>query len=263
MGAPFKEIKMEGRRHFLVGGEIVVNPRCKYLVAHYDRVEGTPGANDNSASVHHLLDFSRSLLKRSGPLKNAPEWPGNLRIVFTDGEELGPALGPQEQGAFALGKFLTTLGARDGFFVVFDMTGIGDAFVLGRAGEQLLAHRSELLAAHKDLARRFVFNRLHARRLLSATGSGQYFEVNTPFSDDMGLLMAGIPAIQISLLPHKEALQYKKNAPRTGEEIRPPSWQSMHTDQDRPERLSQSAFPLMRELLERITAYPLPDLRKS
>jgi hypothetical protein len=52
------------------------------LVAHYDSVYGSPGANDNGAAVAALLEAARAL-KAGPPLKN------NVIFLFTDGEEAG------------------------------------------------------------------------------------------------------------------------------------------------------------------------------
>ena len=52
------------------------------LVAHYDTVDHSPGAGDNTSSVAALLETLRAL-KAGPPLKN------NVVVLFTDGEECG------------------------------------------------------------------------------------------------------------------------------------------------------------------------------
>jgi hypothetical protein len=58
------------------------NTRAVLLVAHYDTVEGSPGAGDNGSSVVALLETLRAL-KAGTPLKN------DVIFLFTDGEESG------------------------------------------------------------------------------------------------------------------------------------------------------------------------------
>lgn len=52
------------------------------LVAHYDTVDHSPGAGDNTSSVAALLETLRAL-KAGSPLKN------DVVVLFTDGEECG------------------------------------------------------------------------------------------------------------------------------------------------------------------------------
>lgn len=56
------------------------------LVAHYDTVPETPGANDDSASVAILLEVARDL-KANEPSQN------DVILLFTDGEEPSPRFG--------------------------------------------------------------------------------------------------------------------------------------------------------------------------
>ena len=56
------------------------------LMAHYDTVPTTPGANDNSAAVATVLEAARALI--AGPaLRN------DIVLLFTDGEEPAPRFG--------------------------------------------------------------------------------------------------------------------------------------------------------------------------
>ena len=56
------------------------------LVAHYDTVPESPGANDNSASVAILLEVARVLMAKE-PLEN------DVILLLTDGEEPSPRFG--------------------------------------------------------------------------------------------------------------------------------------------------------------------------
>ena len=58
------------------------NNRAVLLVAHYDSVATSFGANDDGAGVVTLLETARAL-KTSGPLKN------DVILLFSDGEEVG------------------------------------------------------------------------------------------------------------------------------------------------------------------------------
>jgi hypothetical protein len=143
-----------------------------------------------------------------------------------------------EQGSYALAK--TWKPVKGLLPLVLDMTGLGDTLVLGHTAEQLVrkvrGEASPVDQAVSDKVRRA------AKRFLSICGG---VEIDTPFSDDLGLLLAGFPAIQLSLLPRKEAFVYR----RSGE--RPPSWRAMHTADDTPETLWPSSRVFMAEVLEK------------
>lgn len=237
---PFELVKTGRHRHVQVRGarppEVQRGERV--LLAHYDRVAGAPGANDNGASVLALVDY----LMR--PHRGSP-----LRVVFTDGEELAPGVAPAEQGAYGLARHW---GEVPGVFpVVFDMTGIGDTVVLGHLGEELI-RRVRPEARPTDLDD-YARTRLTARRWLASCGVGECFEVNTPFSDDLGLFLAGIPAVQISVLPRKEAQAYRRDG------TFPQAWKTMHTAQDLPEALWPSSRSLVAGLLDRLEQWSLGD----
>lgn len=235
---PFELVKTGRFRHVQVRGGRpgVPQPGEKVLVAHYDRVAGTPGANDNGASVLALVDYLRR--PRKGPA---------LRVVFTDGEELGSGGQASDQGSYALARHW---GPVAGLFpVVLDMTGVGDTVVLGHLGEELI-RKTRPGTPPTDLDD-YARTRLGARRWLATCGAGDALEVNTPFSDDLGLFLAGIPAVQLSLLPRKEALAYRRDGQL------PPAWRTMHTAEDQPGALWPSSRDLMAELLEKLEGFPL------
>ena len=56
------------------------------LMAHYDTVPSTPGANDNSAAVATVLETARALI--AGPALD-----NDVILLFTDGEEPAPRFG--------------------------------------------------------------------------------------------------------------------------------------------------------------------------
>ena len=55
--------------------------KIKTVIAHYDIFPGSPGANDNTSSVFALMNWAAQLFK-SGIQHN-------VRLIFTDGEEIG------------------------------------------------------------------------------------------------------------------------------------------------------------------------------
>jgi len=248
-GIPFELVKTGTLRHVQVrsGRSSRPQPGEKVLIAHYDRVPGSPGANDNGASVLGLVDY----LRRSR--QTLP-----LRVVFTDGEELAPGAPVSSQGAYALAVHW---GPLDGLFpVVLDMTGIGDTVILGHLGEHLLRQaRGDSVPFSLDTYGRL---RLEARRWLAGSGAGDTLEVNTPFSDDLGLFLGGIPAVQVSLLPRKEALEYRRQRLDPGElsgrdpGALPPSWRAMHSVGDSPATLWPQSRRLLGHLLDRLEQFP-------
>ena len=58
------------------------------LVAHYDTVPATPGANDNSAAVATLLESGRAILA-------GPQLRNDVILLFTDSEEPNPRYGSE------------------------------------------------------------------------------------------------------------------------------------------------------------------------
>ena len=243
---PFDVVETGRFRHVQVRGTRapVPSPGEKLVLAHYDRVTETPGANDNGASVLALFDYVAAVRTEA------------LRAVFTDGEELSGHSGA-EQGAYALAR--SWGGVRGLLPLVLDMTGIGDTLVAGHLAEQLVRQvRGDPSPLEADASARV---RRAAKRLLSAHGG---LEINTPFSDDLGLLLAGFPAIQLSLLPRGEAAGYRQRRAAPGEltgtaaGVLPPSWRAMHTAADTPETLWPESRILIGEVLKSFEKLPWP-----
>jgi len=112
----------------------------KTVLVHYDRAcapDGsfiTPGANDNSAAVFQVLRFAERLMRKEIPL---PGGIHNMRIFFTDGEELGASSvsGAKAQGAFALASLFRKLGIVNDDVFVLDGCGRGDVLAVSTAGK--------------------------------------------------------------------------------------------------------------------------------
>jgi hypothetical protein len=94
----YKVLEIAGNRHFIAAPPLpeeksFLRRPPTTLVAHYDRAEGSPGANDNSAGVFLLLETAMKL-KKSGV--------NNWIVIFTDKEELKSGESIQAQGAYTL-----------------------------------------------------------------------------------------------------------------------------------------------------------------
>jgi hypothetical protein len=166
------------------------------LVAHYDRVEGSPGANDNSIAVFHLLRAAMIFAEQ-----NINNW----IIIFTDKEELVSGENFEAQGSFTLAQKLKTWGLEKARIFNFDACGTGNAFILSTITDTILGNNDrpninklkENIRVLRNRALETV-NKLRFEKVLLAP---------TPFCDDMGFLRAGFVAQTITLLPEEEASQ--------------------------------------------------------
>lgn len=243
----------------------------KTLVAHYDRVPGTPGANDNSAAVFQLL-YSINKLKS---LKFAH----NVQILLTDKEELTPSQSVTTQGAFQLARLFREKNITNCIFFVFDMCGIGDTLVYGKTGLQLLKSKMENDSRYKPVVRRMEDFSITFSDLFLQFRDGEFFNLNTLFSDDLGLLLNRFPSVQLSVLPYDEAITLKNNLlsipeeqwhllydkGMLSEEYRdfiksqlPFSWKGNHGEGDEVETLTAGAFELIDEFIMELAAFQIP-----
>ena len=104
-GVSSSVINIEEKKHLYVNfPSRSYNPqfKIKTLISHYDIVEGSPGANDNSAANFALADFAVKVYEKASRGRAS-----NIRIFFTDGEELGEE-GVKSQGAFGLAELFRT-----------------------------------------------------------------------------------------------------------------------------------------------------------
>ena len=238
--------------------------KIKTVISHYDRVPASPGANDNSAANFSLADFAAQLSKK-------PNFVHNVRIFFTDGEELGEE-GVSSQGAFALADLFRKLGITNDDVYVFDACGRGDVAILARAG----------LDAKVSLKFKKRFANLYERtqNLLRTASPNSWMTLPVPYSDNAGFLACGIPAVAITFLPKDEAALYYKNlmADKNLEkavmncridssvknasdlsiqrfkyqEKMPMTWRLFHTEYDNFLSLTPESFALMQKILSEI-----------
>lgn len=264
---PCTVVELAGRAHIAVRfGKGAYHPffQTTTLIAHYDRDEGpppSPGANDNSAACFLLVELAEKLLTRENH---------NIMILFTGGEEAGKQ-GVARQGAFALGTGLRRLNQTAGRVFVLDACGRGDTLILSAVappGGSVL-HRRKIRAFYKDLEEL----RAEAAVLAQKSCPGRWLSLPTPYSDNAGLLAAGIPAQLITVLPREEAETLLRTAGGIpGEQFRrlllafrdtgngavPQTWRMMHTAQDTADTLTPEAFTLMRSFLDALSRDKTP-----
>ncbi|HPE90227.1 MAG TPA: hypothetical protein P5298_13060 [Spirochaetia bacterium] len=271
------ELGVRPRTLSIAGGRFVVarprgprrdgRYRVKVITAHHDRVAGTPGALDNSAACLQLVRF----------LDEARD-AFNTVVVFTDKEELGqgphddPArrsAGPTEQGSYELGKVLAAeLGPGAPMVFPLDVTGRGDALVLSRAAEGLALRQGwepRVRAAVGSLASETAAMAEAATRLMA--GRGQVLRASLPFGEDLGFMLAGLPALTVTVLPRAEAealatdgaLPAWASPSAPGSRV-PATWRVLHGPDDRVGLYDDDAFRLVARFLERLAALRVPAM---
>lgn len=188
---------IDGKNHILVQfPSKMYNPqfKIKTVCAHYDRVAGSPGANDNSAADWMLMDWAVSLASM--------ERFHNVRIFFTDGEELGWNTGVNEQGAFGIASVFKRLGFVNDDVFVFDSCGRGEIPILARQTFPENSSQS-FLRSYNDLYER-------TQNILRRSCPGRWMSLPVPYSDNASFLACGIPAMAITMLPAQEAALYSR-----------------------------------------------------
>jgi hypothetical protein len=224
----------------------------KTILVHYDRAAESPGANDNSAAVFQAMDWAVRL-NRSAKFHN-------VRLIFTDGEELTGNTGVTAQGAFAVAQRLKSLGIVNEDVYVFDCTGRGDVLVLSKAGLTS--------SANGTFNRRFTDLYRRTEDLLSAVSPEAWFTLPVPYSDNAGFLACGIPAVCITILPSTEVSAYllelrrdktletkvltKGHSDPLFHQQLPLTWQLLHSKDDAIPTLTPRAWALMAKLLDRL-----------
>ena len=222
--------------------------KSPYLfTAHYDRVENSPGANDNSIAVFHLLRTALSFIK-SGI--------DNWIIVFTDKEEIIAGESLEAQGAFTLAKKLISWGLEKSKIFNFDVCGAGSTFIISTTTDHIL---KDSTSANIDKIRKAILNlRNHALAAADCLRMEKVLLAPTPFSDDVGFLRAGLAVQTITLLPSEEADQYEtllrsqnnfadliiSGKIKDPHEYRrlPETWRNLNNANDTPSRLTPQYF---------------------
>ena len=228
-------LQMEGKNHIYVKfPQSQYNPmfRIKTVIAHYDRFSGSPGANDNSAAVFCLLEWAAQLARFAAPSFH------NIRLIFTDGEELGEK-GVSQQGAFPLAQVFRRLGITNDDIFVFDCMGRGDVPILTQT---ILPHKvpAKFIKAFSELEQR-------AASLLQTSANGRWFSLPCNYSDNASFIANGIPAVAITMLPSQEVTAATRG------EI-PETWRLLHTAGDNLNSLTAQSFEIFHNILNNLAA---------
>ncbi|MEI6385903.1 MAG: M28 family peptidase [Spirochaetota bacterium] len=277
-GIPSQVLAIAGRRHLLVrachGKPAVI------LVAHYDRVPGSPGALDNSAACLVLVRVAErmgsSSLGKNRDRHHGGEGKsqrGGLLILFTDGEEAPATEGALSQGAYSLGLGLKSIlgggqtppggytnGAPGGqtprkratrpAILVLDVIGKGSRLLVSTS-----ARRAFEPGEDPEGAAILAGTVTAVRKAAAKAGIGEPLELPLPWSDDLGFSLAGLPSIGISLLPAAEAERLSRAVSglallpgaETLGKAWPGTWALTHSPQDSIECLEPEALRAMED----------------
>jgi hypothetical protein len=230
--------------------------RVKVVTAHHDRVPGTPGALDNSAACVQLVEF---LSTDRGAF--------NTLVVFTDREELGSwnpmaplrsATAPSEQGSYELGKAFAGMGLRAPMVFPLDVTGRGDALILSRASEGLARHGGRNGGLDAIIAQTDSMAVAVARMM---AGRAPVYRARVPFGEDLGFMLAGVPALTVTVLPRDEAMAIAGlgglpawASPMAPGLKTPGTWSHLHGPGDTTDLYTADAFELVGRFLDRLAA---------
>ena len=248
--------------------------KFKTVLVHYDRFPGSPGANDNSSSVLAVLDWALRL----------KTWNGvhNVRIFFTDGEEMGgqSSAGVSSQGAYGLASLYKKMGITNDDIYVFDCCGRGTIPVLAQTDFSRLNPKSPFTRNFASLYER-------TKALLQIVSPHKWLNLPVPYSDNAGFLACGIPAVAITFLPADEAQKYIKELMKDKnlenavmnrakeesslargktqilpdfmyKEKMPMTWRLLHSQYDNVLSLNPESFELMEKLLDTLARQKFP-----
>jgi hypothetical protein len=257
-GVPFMPVSLSTGKHIIVHYPKKNYNKCyknKLLIAHYDRKEGTEGANDNSAACFILMNFATYLL--------SCDYEHNIKIIFTDSEETASA-GLELQGSYKLALGLRQLNMAEADVYIFDMCGRGDTLIFSLAG---------IYGRPKEKTTTLV--ELHNKAISHAKESAcKHLSLITPYSDNAGFIAAGLNAQLVTVLPSDEALTLQKGIEELKEKpiypklidiilknkklekdselekIIPLTWQKMHTPFDTLDTLTDSSFILVHNYMK-------------
>ena len=233
-GVPFTRHRFatfEGRGDNYVV-DLGAGDRTLILIAHHDAVPGSPGANDNTASVAILL----ALLER---LAATPPSRLRVRLLFPACEELG-YLGAR---AYVRDASLDRVAG----VLSLELCGMGDTLAIWDAGAQT-TFLSTVRGALENVGRR-------ADETYHVVGKIPVFG-----SDHRAFAAAGIPAYGLTMVPASEADALRafvfspmKSALRAVKR-RPVPFDTYHTTRDALGTLDAAALDAVVEALEAMVA---------
>lgn len=262
-GINSSSIVIDGKSHIYVDfskNNYNTRFKIKTLVAHYDRVPSSTGANDNTSGVFALIEAAKRL--------STSDFVHNTRIIFTDGEEDG-RFGVLEQGAFSLAKRLKELNSIDGEVFVFDCVGRGEVPVI-----------SEIeFPKNVDVSfyRKYMNLISNTNSIISNYSPYNNMILPTSFSDNAGFIANGIPAVLITMLPKDEVANYMSNLKRIPglkesvlnrkledvpnksqpeyilRESIPLTWKYFHTQYDNITTLTPVSFSIISKIIDEIS----------
>ena len=232
-GVPFTRERFEtfeGRgENFCV--EVGRGDRALVLIAHHDAVPGSPGANDNAASVAILLSLLEHWATR--------EPPGRVRLLFPACEELG-YLGTR--------AWVRAHGVQDVAGVLsLELPGVGDSVAVwdARAPTPFL---SRVCGALEGSGLR-VDESYHVVGRIPVFGS-----------DHRAFAAAGVPAYGLTSVPAAEAdalrafVFHPVRATLRSAVRRPPPFDTYHTARDSGATLDATALGRVTRALEAVVA---------
>lgn len=219
--------------------------KIKTILVHYDRIG--IGANDNSAAVYQVIKWAQKL--------NTQLDFHNIRIIFTDGEEIGfDSENKNFQGALGIASIFKRLGLTNDDIYAIDSCGRGDVLVVSSTGKN---------SGSKDFTKKFNILYENTIELAKKSCPEKWVTIPVPYSDNASFVAMGIPAIAITLLPKTEATSYMRelqknhnlnndvvNRSETSKDILPLTWKMMHTDQDCIENLTIESWSVMENFLD-------------
>lgn len=262
-GINSSSIVIDGKSHIYVDfskNNYNTRFKIKTLVAHYDRVPSSTGANDNTSGVFALIEAAKRL--------STSDFVHNTRIIFTDGEEDG-RFGVLEQGAFSLAKRLKELNSIDGEVFVFDCVGRGEVPVISE-----IEFPKNVDASFYRKYMNLVYN---TNSIISNYSPYNNMILPTSFSDNAGFIANGIPAVLITMLPKDEVANYMSNLKRIPglkesvlnrkledvpnksqpeyilRESIPLTWKYFHTQYDNITTLTPVSFSIISKIIDEIS----------
>ena len=244
----FREVVLNGDTHVLVYPHHTTRKpakKLKLLTAHYDRVPGTQGVLDNSCAVWQLIEYAASSLQKE-----------NVIIAFTDHEEIPHEGSAKEQGAFFLGRVLASMGIEAPAVFCFDVTGHGDTVVIADTVQQVAGRYASLQPLQQQVA---LLSKL---MLASVTKHVRCVEGHLPFGENLGFMLAGYPALEISIVPEAQAPRrmndFTGSVHAHSNPTAPEFWAYLHTNQDTLDRITPEAFFIMQKVLACLGLLRLP-----
>lgn len=206
--------------------------------AHHDISSQTDeGANDNTSSVAVLIEFAE-FLEAHKPLYN-------IKIVFTDNEEILGGLLNGSENLDLLTKIISAVGSFDYLKNICDRTKIITIFNLelcGRGDSIMIAEYSGKVKS-SDRAIMFIENTANANNF-------RYIKTSVTNSDLLSAYVLGIPGILIGIVPFSEA-QYYNHSEVNKKDI-PSVWKNIHSNKDNIVAIQERSLVMMYKFLRSI-----------